>query len=279
MSLVVSPATNLVLGPAYTVGPYGDDNPVVGYDNRITRSNITADISDPDYPASNLGNVSTAEIWRSTDTYDQALEAVFSGTAEMDYLAFAKHNFATAGIDIAVDVATELDIDSMPVWFEVVPSTAVATDGPVLVRFTAGDYIAIRLRMSAGDEAPEIGVLYAGKALVLERTIQVGHTPITYGRDTNIVNQVSENGNFLGRIKVGETLETAFDMQIVTPGSYRSDIDPWVEAATTKPFFFAWRPETWPNEVGFCWMTNQPRPVNAFPNGGMSIDFQMRGVT
>jgi hypothetical protein len=45
-----------------------------------------------------------------------------------------------------------------------------------------------------------------------------------------------------------------------------------------RPFFFAWRPDAYPYEVGYCWLTNDPQPSNALPNGMMSVSLEMAGV-
>jgi hypothetical protein len=70
----------------------------------------------------------------------------------------------------------------------------------------------------------------------------VAHTPIKYGRRTNVTNGMSESGNFLGRIVLGQMVETEVSLQNITPGWYRSYMDPFIEASRETPFFFAWRP-------------------------------------
>ena len=113
---------------------------------------------------------------------------------------------------------------------------------------------------------------------MLQRRIYVGHTPIPYGRESRVTTGVSESGNFLGRIVLGESLETSVDLQNMTPAWYRAEMDPFIAASKEAPFFFAWRPDSYPRETGYAWMTNNPKPSNQRSNGMMQISLSMGGI-
>ena len=279
-TFVVSPLSNLIEAPDLAPGPFGDANPLIGYKNRITASNISAELAESDFPATNMGNTSTAEFWRSTDTYDQSIEAIFTEAQDTDYLAFARHNFFSAGIDIAVDGAEMLDEYGDPVWTELIASTGLASDGPALVRWDTRELVGIRLRMSGGDDPPEIGVLYCGAVLTLERKIYGGHTPMAYGRSVNAVKPFSISGNYLGSIILGQHRMTEIQQNNITPTWFRDSLKPFLDECHIDgaPYFFAWRPDDYPDEVDFGVIEGDPQPVNNAPSGLMSISWTMRGV-
>jgi len=58
----------------------------------------------------------------------------------------------------------------------------------------------------------------------------------------------------------------------------RSDFDPFVRSARQYPFFFAWRPQTFPLEVGYVWVEEDIRPVNMGRNTFMQVGWEMQGV-
>jgi len=147
-----------------------------------------------------------------------------------------------------------------------------------LFRWEPISLTALRLKMQPGLAPPEAAVLYAGRLLILQRRVYVGHTPINYGRKTSVTNGMSESGNFLGRIVVGQSLETVLSLTNLTPSWYRSNMEPFVTAAREAPFFFAWRPGSYPREVGYAWLNNDPQPVNQRPNGMMGVELKMSGV-
>jgi hypothetical protein len=61
--LVIS--QNLVLSPAEAALP--DGVPLILYENKVTRTNVTATSEDSDYPITNVANVATNQEWRSVD--------------------------------------------------------------------------------------------------------------------------------------------------------------------------------------------------------------------
>jgi hypothetical protein len=53
---------------------------------------------------------------------------------------------------------------------------------------------------------------------------------------------------------------------------------PFVATAKNDPFFFAWKPQEFPTDVGYCWLTNDPQPSVDFNTKRMGITLQMGGV-
>lgn len=268
MSIVVS--SNFVLTETDT--SLTEDHPIVGWRNIITTSNIAADTADTDYPVTNLANPATHLKWLAGTSVLQYV-TITTGTAdELDYVAIARHNLATAGIAISIEG------DDGGGYETLVSPTVLADDGPALFRFTPGAFSAVRLKLAAGSEPASIAVAYLGKLLVLPRKLYQGMTPINYGRVSRSVSGRSEAGHFLGRIVTQEFVQNKVPLSLITPAYYRDNIDAFVEASKTTPFFFGWRPETYPDELGYCNMTNEPVPVNESPHGLISMTLEMTGV-
>jgi hypothetical protein len=55
-------------------------------------------------------------------------------------------------------------------------------------------------------------------------------------------------------------------------------MDPFIIAAKEIPFFFAWRPGSYPTEAGYVWLTDDPEPANQLANGMMQISLNVEGV-
>ncbi len=273
MPVVIS--SSLVLSDS---GAGSADHPVIGYHNIVTASNIDATTEDADWPVTNLANPATHLRWQGTSMVADEYVTITTGTMEeVDYLAVAKHNFGTAQIAPSVEGSTDLDA-SPQVWTELVQDSFLDDDSPILFRWFPGIYQGIRLRMQPGDAVPRIGSLFLGRLLVLPRRIWQGHTPIKYGRQTTIVNGFSESGHYLGRIVTGELRQSETHLQLIDPDTYREDIDPFIAHAVENPFFFAWRPGTYPREVGYAVLSGDPRPVNAPQHGLTELTLPMRGV-
>jgi hypothetical protein len=255
------------------------EQPIVGWHNLVTAANIDSTTEDVDFPVSNLANPATHLKWvGAVSTIDEYLTVTTNYVDEIDYLAVAKHNFGTATVTLSVE--GKLDDGNSPAepYLELVEEHILADDSPVLFRFDPQILTHVRLRIQQADAVPEAAVVYVGKLLVLPRNIWQGHTPLKYARKTRIVNGRSESGNFLGRIMLGETRESEAQLSLIDPDTYRSDLEPFIAAAQTQPFFFAWRPATYPREVGYAWMMGDPRPLNAPQHGLTEITLPMQGI-
>ncbi len=252
------------------------NSPVIGYENRVTINNITSTTEDGDFPVTNLANPSTTSLWKSTSTAtDEYVTVVVNSVEQVDYVGIAAHNFGSAVVTVSIEVQAT-DGGS---WVEVNAETVPGDDRALIFRFVPQSVYAVRVRLQPTGTEPQAAVLYVGKLLLLQRNIYVGHTPITYGRINKVVTGRSENGNFLGRIVLNEKLETSVSMQNITPSWYRNNLDPFIIDSKENPFFWSWRPDTYPLETGYAVITDNPQPVNQLGNGMMQIDFSMAGVS
>jgi hypothetical protein len=278
MTVVIS--GSLVLSDTVSGGGIiNADNPLIGYQNLVTSSNVSATSEDADNPASNVANPSTALRWQGADAspaVDDYLTFALDTAELVDYIGIARHNFYSAQTAVSIET---LDEGSPESWTEIVEPVIPPNDGPLLFRFTPQAITSIRIRMQPGTAAPRAAVVYSGALLVLQRRIYVGHTPANYGTQLSVANHRSIGGDFLGRIVLSEKTMTKVALQNLTPAWYRTYLEPFRVAAQESPFFFAWRPSAYPYEVGFVWTSNDPRPENQLPNGMMSFSMDVEGVT
>ncbi len=281
MTVIVSP--NVVLTDGTEVNA---NSPIIGYQQLATVSNIESWTADADYPITNVVNPSTYEKWIGvigSPTLDEEYITITLDTNEdVDYIAFAGHNFGSGLFPVSVE-GQATDTGSPEDWIELnEPVLLGSTNEPTIFRFEAQSLYQIRIRLQASQLAtpiaPQAAVIYVGKLLIMQRRIYVGHTPITYGRDTRVLIGRSENANFLGRVILSESKQTSIEMKHITPDWYRTYMDPFVIAAKERPFFFNWRPGDYPYETGYCWTTGDIIPTNILPNGMMSFEFDVRGI-
>jgi hypothetical protein len=269
--IVISSA--LALTTAYTENNW---LPAIGWHNLVTVDNIAADSENANYPVSNLANTSTVLEWRSESTGEQYLTLTYDYDDEIDYAAIAGHNWGSDAITVTVQT---LSADAGATWVDAVDEQILADDSPVLFRFTARNGIGLRFKLVPGGTSPVVpkaAVLYVGKLTVCQRSVQVGHTPITFGRRRTIINNRSEDGDFLGRVQTGEGLTSTVELSNLEPDWFREHLDPFLDSA--PPFFFAWHPLTYPTEVGYAWLTNDPQPQISDFLGRFNVTLQMDAI-
>lgn len=269
MSVIVSPSFVLTEDDAYI----NANNPLICFDNIVELANVTASSEDANFPATNVANPATDLLWKGASVTAITLDVSNPDLDTIDYVGIVGHNFFTAG------VAVKVQLDLGAGYVDYTTAEIPADDGPLLFRLpvvTGGE--TVRIHMAAGDAIPQMAVVYVGRSMAVQRRLYVGHTPINMGRSVRVVNGISESGNYLGAVIVGEVNETTIELQNLSPIWYRNYLDPFIEVCKYTPFFFAWRPSTYPDEVGYCWITNDPKPVNQRANGMMSISMDLRGI-
>lgn len=252
MGIFLSPG--LIITPTISKPHY----PRIGWDNKVTASNVSAASETTAGPATNLANPDTVGGWISGSTAEQ-LVTVTGLTGESDYIGIARHNLGSTGATVSVEGLTA---ESSPSWVEVFEGALFADDAPVVLQFEKDFYTGLRVRIIPDGTAPRAAVLYAGELLAMQKGLQPGHTPLSKGQDTELATGRSEAGEHLGAIVVGQSLSSRADFRLLTAAWYAENMASFIAAANLgAPFFFAWDPENHPEDVAYCWLTTPARPM------------------
>lgn len=267
MSVVLSP--NLVIGRA---DDYVDDLPVILWQNLVDTSNLVADHEDTDYPATNLANPRTAELWKSGSTSDGSLTVTLSGEIETDSVGIARHNFGSG--EVTVTIYGTLSGGSPAI---VAGPTLLGDDTPALWVFEPDYYTEIEVLLEPGSVQPQAGVLYVGPSLTVMRNVPPGYRPIKHARERDKLIGSSSNGEYIGAIILSERLATTFDLRLLDGDWYWENMQDFVDAST-EPFFLAQFPDSDPTDCAFCWALNDPQPTISQITGEVDISFQLGGL-
>jgi hypothetical protein len=242
----------------------------IGIDS-ITRNGLaTASSEAAGFPAGAAANPLTYEFWRATSL--PATWKVDAGAAkEVSYVGIAAHTLGTSNCTVTVQYSTDdsnwvtmdshTPLDNSAIMFLFAPTTA---------RYW-------RLSIS-GAVVPSVGVVYIGKALEMERACFAGLVPINFSRDTVIRPNRSEGGQWLGRsvIRQGSSMGVAY--KHLTYDWYKDNFDPFVEDAIVYPFFFGWRPDGYPESVGYVWVSDDIKPSTMGIKSLLEVSFEMQGI-
>lgn len=264
-------------------GDFRPNGPLVGYRNLLTTTNITADEAAASFPASNLANPSTAEKWKGLTDAEQSLTVALASPQLCDYVGLARHNLGTIGCTVKVQTSTDGDV-----WTDLCDDFIPGDDAAIMVRFdqTTASYFRVLLTPDT-DTVPELAVMYLGRLLVLQRNIYVGHTPITMSYAATVSVGLSESGEFLGRITRRANPANEVKQASITATWARDSLKPFYDRCQgvsvdrdAIPFFFAWRPTTFPNEVCYGWFPEGSPPTvsNSRPNGMMDAGFSIQAI-
>ena len=261
-------SSSLVLAPTEPLG-----TPVIGWESVVAGGDITATSTESGRTAADLANPSTVLFWRAASATEVYVTFAVSSIEPVDYLAIAAHNFGSAQIPVSVHIITTGDV------YTLISGPRIYTrDDPLIFRFPPTTVIGVRLRLEAGNAAPQAAVGYVGRLLVMPRGTSDAHVPINFGRTTRRLRQTSNNGHFLGEVLLSEGRQNAIAFKHLAQEWFRDTFVPFLDAATTRPFFFAWRPQAAPDDVGYVTLTNDPQPSIDFDTETIGLDLQMEGV-
>lgn len=254
------------------------DYPIVGWHNLATTSTLTTSQASASFPATNLCNPATNSLWKSGSTADQYITVLFGSEQSVDYFAIARHNFGSGACVVTIQgLPTGGDPGTPGDWDDIVASSPPSDDTTLLFRFAVTPLIGIRAKLEPDTIEPQAAVVYTGALMVFERGIQPGTTPLSRARERNITSPRSQSGEFLGSIINGERLMSSVTFSKLSAAWYRSTLDPFLEATAGLPFFWGWRPQTYPAEVAFAWMPGDPKPTPDM-SGNIDVTLQLEGL-
>lgn len=242
----------------------------IGYKSILTTSNITVSGAVTNFPGTAVVNPATYERWQPSGL--PATLTVDAGeSVDVDYIGIAAHTLFSNSCSVTAQYSTDnsswVDVDEF----------SPGDNGAIMMLFTKVSARYWRISI-AGTSAPLVGVVYIGKALEMERPIYGSHSPITMSRVTAVRPNISEKGQWLGSSVEREGLRTTFSWQHLTAAWYRANFDKFVaNKPRANPFFIAWRPSKYPEEVGYCWATNDIRPQNMGIRDYMEVSMSVEG--
>ncbi len=263
-------STNLTLGP----GDYPLNHARILYESIATIDNAIGSSEAAGFPAVSAVNSDTYEYWKPVTM--PATFTVDAGVAkDVDAVGIAAHSFATDNVTITIEYSTDGST-----WSGVSTGSFGAQDGtPVLALFDSVYARYWRITF-AGSTAPQIGVIYIGQALQMQRPFYGGHTPINLGRVTDYIGNMSEGGQILGTFVIRKGTKTQYDWNNLTAAWVRETFDPFIRAVRgARPFFLAWNALTFPREVGYLIVGEDIRPSNTGTRDLMQVGFTAQGLS
>lgn len=143
---------------------------------------------------------------------------------------------------------------------ETIGLPVVNDDRPIMRLVEPATSTQFRLVFTGGEEAVQVGVIYMGKALEMARPIYGGHAPISLSRAPVVRPSETAGGQFVGRVVERTSSPGSWSWTNLPAAWVRLYLDAFLKAAIDRPFFILWRPETFPEEAGYCWTEDAPEP-------------------
>lgn len=214
----------------------------------------------------------TWSVW-TADAATATLMLSFGQAVSIDYLGVAAHTLGSTGASVRPSFQTSSG--GAFAYQDDVISHDPADDSAILWMMNRRSVWGVRFNISGGAAAASIAVAQAGQALEFPRLSRFTGQPISEGRMVRYRHQTSVRGDVIGRAVEGADL--SFDLTISNlPEAFRADpaAISWKgfrsHIENTGPFFVAAKPFTYPDDVAYARVTDQPRFQRVIPNKWVS---------
>ena len=261
MSIYISSA--LVVSPSALDEPL--ENARIGYASIIPNSVLTGTSGVTNYPLINILNPATYERYKPVTATACTIDIDASTATEVDYLGIQGRGISNVKIYYSSNGTSYTLADEFnPVGSAIMGLFESMTHRYYRIVLTGTDLVVIALKL--------------GKALAMQRAIYGGHTPITMGRVNAVRPNMSETGQYLGASIQRKGFSTKFNWSNLKAAWYRANFDLFVDSEPrVNPFFIAWRPSSYPNEVAYCWAMSDITPSNTGTKDFMEVSIKVEG--
>jgi len=196
----------------------------------------------------------------------------FADDAPVSYVGIGAHTLGSAGATVKVQVP-----DGVGGWDDV-PGCTVSPDDDAAILFLIAPVDVDAVRIVVEDEIAEIGYILVGQVTEIPRLARFTGLPITESQQVEYRDNTSMTGKPLGRTLQRDGLEFSVEIDNL-PETFRAN--EWrafrdaLERGGRQFFFYAARPEKYPDEVALAWQ-RQPAPFErAQPNAQISGSIAM----
>jgi len=227
---------------------------IICYDNVLTSPLLTSIAATSErlgFSVANAYDWYTTSYWSPTPaTGYHFFTFVFSSPVTADYLAIYRHNLGTVGGVFYL----EYSHDNWATYFLATPSITGATDNELKINlFTAVTARYWRVVFNLSTATPfYVGVVMLGRKLPLYRGMVGGFVVPRNGRKNTILNQKTEGGQFVGRVKTSQGAQSNVTFKTVPQVWVRNYWEKFVKHAELNPFLFSWNHEFYPQDAAYC---------------------------
>lgn len=248
------------------------NNPVIAYDNLTKSATVVVSSEVTNFEGTNTQNGLTYNFWRPS-ALPATIEFDIGSATNIDYCGIAEHSLGSSSTIVTVQYFNG------SIWVDIDNQTP-ANDKAILFLFDTVNASRFRLNITAVDSSstePDIAVIYFGQRLTVEQRVFGGVIPITLAKISTIRPNISSGGQFLGRSVIRQGLQLTINFKQLTASWVDSNWIAFADDAITNPFFYAWRPTAYTNDVGYFWTTADVNASNTGQADRMETTFNVLG--
>ena len=222
----------------------------MGLTNLVKSGTVTVTSEATGFEKENAQSWKTSSWWKA-DAAGTVFYYVDMGAAvDVDCWGYAGHNLFDQGGNIRIHYS------ATGAWAgEQVAVGAAHTptgNNTHMKVFTSINAQYWRFRIDSPGEASFFANLFLGEAQSLENGMPSPFSPANLNRDRKIMNNISEGGQFLGRILRSNGSKIRIPQRNITRTWIDANWDAIANHIELYPFYFLWNEENFPTEAAYC---------------------------
>ncbi len=222
----------------------------LGLTNLVKSGTVTTTSDAADFAKENAQSYKTSSWWKAAAAGTVYFYIDMGAAVSVDSWGFVGSDLANNSGTIKPQYSAtgvwggeELDLDVI-----YTPSENIT----IFKKVTSVSARYYRFEISSTGSASNFANFYLGVVLALPSGMPAGFSPANYNRDREIFNNISEGGNYLGRL----LRRKGAKVTILQKNILKSWVDAnWIQIADhieLYPFYFLWNQEVFPDEAAYC---------------------------
>lgn len=237
MSTIIIPAGSIQHRPRIAYQNYMEDPFVTIGGDPTTDGNVPANLAD--------WNMST--FWEPASGGVSLATFYLAAPKLVNYFAFYNQTLYLYGGTLTL----QYSLDGGSTWLDAV-TAAPGSNAVVYLTFDSITAQYWRIAMNS-TTAARLSLAAFGQDMQLERGQWVGVSPPPYLRTSKVTTNISDNGALIGRSVIRTGHSMSLDLDFLTPSWVRNNWLPFMIHAESKPFYYLWNIDDYPNDAMFCW--------------------------
>lgn len=222
----------------------------IGYNNLVKSGTVTTTSDAAGYAKENAQSWKTSTWWKANAAGTVYFYIDMGAAVDVDYWGYSGSNLSTNSGTILPEYSTtgawageELSLDSL---------YTPTVDITVFKKVTSVNARYFRFEITSTGSASYFANFFLGEALSLERGQPSGFTPANFNRDRNIINNISNGGQYLGRILRHNGSKVDIKQEKISRSWIDTNWKSLADSIELYPFYFIWNQESNPTEAAYC---------------------------
>ena len=221
-----------------------------------------------------------AQSWKTSSWWKAVAGGTVFFTIDMGS-AVAADSWGIVGHDLADNSGTikaQYSTDNFAADINDFDTIQTPTDGATIFRkVTSQTKRYWRFQVASSGVASFIANFYLGVAQSLPSGMPSPFSPANLNRDRKIMNNISEGGQFLGRILRRSGSKVRIKQKNITRTWIDANWDVIADHIELYPFYFLWNEEIFPSEAAYC-MTKKIKYPKYQDNTYMTFDLDCTAI-